>query len=170
MSKQVKFDIADSEIDGDDYFVVIEPVFLAVSIYDGPETYENDLAKFSKQQRHVLACHWYLSEVNNGGHDQFYDNSTGVVWLDAKEGFNAIGASAVAEIITESAQRLRGRPSFDREERQHQLELSKPLDDLDDKLFDFEKQVDLDAKLSDYIRKNRSKFYFCGLVTDPTAT
>lgn len=118
MSKKVRLDIADREIDGDDYFVVIEPVFLAVSIYDGPETYENDLARFSREQRHVLACHWYLSEVNNGGHDQFYDNSNRIVWTDAKGGFDAIRASAVAEIIAESAQRLGGTPSLDREERQ----------------------------------------------------
>jgi hypothetical protein len=170
MPKQVRFDIADREIDGDDYFVVIEPVFLSVSIYDGPQTYENDLARFSREQRHVLACHWYLSEVYNGGHDQFYDNSTGIVWTDAQEGFNAIGASEVAEIVAESARRLGGKPSLNREERQHQLERSKPLDDLDAKLFEFEKQVDLDTRLMHYIRKNRNKFYFFGLVTDPRVT
>lgn len=52
----------------------------------------------------------------------------------------------------------------------NQLERSKPLNDLDDKLFDFEKQVDPNANLLEYIRKNRSKFYFCGLMTDPRAT
>ena len=170
MPKLIKFVVGDSEIDGDDYFQVIEPVFLAVSIYDGPEKYEKDLACFSKQQRYVLACHWYLSEVNNGGHDQFYDNSTGIVWIDAKEGFAEIGAVDIAQIIVESARRLGGQPSLDREVRQQQLENSLALDDLDDKLFLFEQEVDLDAKLMAYIRKNRRQFYFSGLVDDPRAT
>lgn len=41
---------------------------------DGPQRYEEDLTQFSKEQRLVLAYHWYLSEVNNGVHDQFYFN------------------------------------------------------------------------------------------------
>jgi hypothetical protein len=47
MSQLIRFEIGDGEIDADDYFVVIEPVFLAVSIYDGPVRYEEDLARFS---------------------------------------------------------------------------------------------------------------------------
>ena len=50
------------------------------------------------------------------------------------------------------------------------METGKQLDDLDYKLFELENQVDLDAKLMDYIRKNRNKFYFFGLVIDPRAT
>lgn len=34
MPRHVRFEIGDQEIDGDDYFVVIEPVFWAVSIYE----------------------------------------------------------------------------------------------------------------------------------------
>lgn len=37
-----QFNIGDREIQGDDYFAVIEPVFLSVSIYDGPQRYEDD--------------------------------------------------------------------------------------------------------------------------------
>ena len=87
MPEEITFDIGDREIDGDDYFAVIEPVFWSVSIYDGPEKYESDLASFSNEQRLLLAYHWYLSEVNNGGHDQFYYNSTGIVWRDALKAF-----------------------------------------------------------------------------------
>jgi len=87
MTKPITFTIGDREIQGDDYFAVIEPVFLSVSIYDGPERYEEDLANFSTEQRLVLAYHWYLSEVNNGGHDQFYYNSTGIVWRDGSKRF-----------------------------------------------------------------------------------
>jgi hypothetical protein len=83
MPEQIRMTVGDPEIQGDDYFVVIEPVFWSVSIYDGLERYEEDLANFSAEQRLVFAYHWYLSEVNNGGHDQFYYNSSGIVWPDA---------------------------------------------------------------------------------------
>jgi hypothetical protein len=168
MAQLMRFDIGDRQINGDDYFAVIEPVFWSVSIYDGLERYERDLAKFSKEQRFVLACHWYMSEVNNGGHDQFYDNSTGIVWKDAREGFIAIGAKEVAAIIDESSRRLGGTPSLDRGERQGQLERFNPqFDDLDNKFFRLDKKLNYERKLMEYIRANRKKFYFSGKVKKP---
>ena len=112
MAEQIRFDISDREIDGDEYFAVIEPVFWSVSIYDGPDQYERDLARFSNEQRLGLAYHWYLSEVNNGGHDQFYYNSTGIVWPDALSAFVAIGAEDVAAIIRASASRCAAFDSY----------------------------------------------------------
>jgi len=164
------FEISDEQIDGDDYFAVIEPVFLAVSIYDGPEVYELNLRLFSREQRSVLACHWYLSEVNNGGHDQFFDNNTGIVWSDAKSAFLSIGTKEISLLIDEAASRLGGNPSLDREARQQQLETHDcQFDDLDERLFALEKKIDLNERLLNYIRKHRAKFYFSGLVDDPRA-
>jgi hypothetical protein len=40
MAQLMRFDIGDRQINGDDYFAVIEPVFWSVSIYDGFERYE----------------------------------------------------------------------------------------------------------------------------------
>jgi hypothetical protein len=106
-----------------------------------------------------------MSEVNNGGHDQFYDNSTGIVWKDAREGFIAIGAKEVAAIIDESSRRLGGAPSLDRGERQGQLERFNPqFDDLDNKFFRLDKKLNYERKLMEYIRANRKKFFFSGKV------
>ena len=44
---------------------------------------------------------WYIAEVNNGGHDQFYFNSTGIVWKDALAGFGELGIDEAVEIIQE---------------------------------------------------------------------
>ena len=165
MAQQIKFDIGEREIDGDDYFIVIEPVFWSVSIYDGPTQYERDLARFSNEQRLGLAYHWYLSEVNNGGHDQFYYNSTGIVWPDALNAFLAIGAEEVATIIKASVSRLGGDPSLDREERQQQLDLFNPdFEDLDNELFRLEEQDDFDHKMLAFIRTHRQRFFFSGIV------
>jgi uncharacterized protein DUF4375 len=140
-------------------------VFWSVSIYDGPDQYERDLARFSNEQRLGLAYHWYLSEVNNGGHDQFYHNSTGIVWPDAVRAFVAIGAQDVVAIIRASASRLGGYPSLDREERQQQLDQFDPdFEDLDKELFKLEAQPDFDRKMLEFIRAHRQEFFFSGIV------
>ena len=168
MAESTSFDIGNREIDGDDYFVVIEPVFCSVSIYDGPDRYEKDLAQFSKEQRLVLAYHWYLSEANNGGHDQFYWNSTGIVWRDAVTAFAVIGLAEVAAIIQASVSRLGGSPSLDREARQEQLEQMNPdFEDLDQELFKLEEQADFDLNVLEFIRAHRDRFFFSGVVEKP---
>ena len=161
-------DVTDATIDGTDYMAVINPVWYSVSIYDGREQYEKDIAKFSREQRFVFACAWYLSEVNNGGHDQFFSNSTGVVWKDALNGFKAMGLEDFSAVVAESARRLGGSPSLDRTEREDQLEHLQPeFDDLDDRIYALENEVDVDKKFMEFIRSHRSKFYFSGKVAMP---
>ena len=165
MTTQIRFEIGDGEIDGDDYFIVIEPVFWSVSIYDGPDRYEEDLSNFSVEQRLVLAYHWYLSEVNNGGHDQFYYNSTGIVWPDALKAFREIGHPEVVAIISASVSRLGGTPSLDRGERQEQLEqMDADFDDLDEELYRLQSEADFDEKVLEFIRTHRQRFLFSGVV------
>lgn len=168
MMEPIRFNIGDREIQGDDYFAVIEPVFLFVSIYDGPRRYEEDLAKFSTEQRLVLAYHWYLSEVNNGGHDQFYYNSTGIVWPDALKAFRELGHPEVVAIIDASVNRLGGNPSLDTEERQKQLEQMNPnFEDLDQELFRLEERANFDEKVLEFIQRHRESFLFTGVVQKP---
>lgn len=146
-----------------DWFGVIEPVKSCAKIYDSFEDYEESLRRFSRAQRLFAAIDWYLMEVNNGGHDQFYSNSTGIVWKDALDGLQLIGANEVADILAESAKRMGGNPSFDRTVRQQQLERhNADFRDLDDRLFNTESK--LDAKMLGYIRANPREFVFDGMV------
>lgn len=148
-------------IANNDYFDVIEPVWDAVSIYDGPDQYKADLASFSDSQRFLVACHWCTSEVNNGGLYQFYSNSTGIVWADALEGFRAVGLLELADIIEESAKRLGGAPSFYREDRERALyELKPEFEDLDDRFYKFEREVSIDSALTDYMRQHAEEFEY----------
>jgi len=148
---------------------VIEPLWWSISIYDGEEKYENDLKPFTTPQRYVFAIQWYSAEVNNGGHCQFYDNSTGIVWEDALKGFEAIGAQQNINIIKASANRIGGKPSKDREKRQEQMEsYNSEFDDLD-KLY-YEIEADMIKLLNAYIRKNAKDFIFSGEVTVPNVS
>ena len=166
ITEYVKID--DTVIEKSDPHTIIEPVWWIVNIYDGEQKYNESLAVFSKEQRFTLAVIWYLEEVNNGGHDQFYFNSTGVVWKDALAGFKELGIDDVAKIIEESASRIGGDPSLDRAKRQSQLDKIKPnFDDLDTRLYTLEKSMDIDQAMREYILKHRTAFYFEGEVKKP---
>lgn len=167
-SETVEYKIDAKFIDDNDSWAIIEPLWWTVSIYDGEKKYEQDLSKYSKSQRIVFACHWYMSEVNNGGHDQFYYNSTGIVWRDAIECFDAIGATEISEIIKSSATRLGGSPSLDRNERNEALEKLEPkFDDLDDRFYKLESQIDIEKLIKVFISKKKSDFVFNGKVVKP---
>ena len=160
--------VDDEVIDSGDLNAVIDPVWWAGNIYEGPLAYEQSLDRFSKRQRLIFAAVWYLSEVNNGGHDQFYSNSTGIVWPDAQQAFSELNVPDVVEIIRESAVRLGGSPSRVRKERWSQMEAAKAsFDDLDDPLYELQDTTDLDKLMIEYINKHREDFYFDGLVHKP---
>jgi hypothetical protein len=149
---------------------IIDPVWWLATFYDGPEAYEESLKRFSKPQRLVWAMLWYVAEVDNGGHDQFYSNSTGMVWRDALEGFELLGISEISIVLYESALRMGGSPALDRETRQRQMrETNANFDDLDDQFYDFDESgsIDLNAMMMEFIRSNATDFYFDGLVEKP---
>jgi len=160
--------IDDATIAAGDPWAVIQPVRYIANIYDGPAEYEQSLRRFSPAQRQFFALNWYIAEVNNGGHDQFYWNSTGIVWRDALEACKAIGALGLADILEQSAERLGGSPSPDRGERQQQLsELAPKFNDLDDRFYAIEESEDVDRRVMDFIRARPADFYFDDIVEVP---
>lgn len=141
---------------------IIEPVWFSVNIYDSWEEYNEDLTAFSLPQRYVFAIQWYAAEVCNGGHDQFFYNSTGIVWKDALMGLKEIGAEKYIKILEEAVKRLNGNPSFDRGERWNQMhELEPDFEDLDD---DFYTDDNLDEIVMKYIKEHAQDFVFSGDV------
>lgn len=152
----------------DDPMVVIDPVWWTADFYANIAKYEASLAQFSRPQRYVWAVLWYDSEVCNGGHSQFYSNSTGMVWRDALAGHLAIPLSEAHDILQESIRRLGGSPSFDRTERNAQLDLTRAcFDDLDDRYYSFIREIDLGERVMTYIRRHSRDFYFVGDVVKP---
>lgn len=164
--ENTEINIDEAKLNKADVYAIIEPLWWSVSIYDGEEKYLEDLKRYTKSQKYVFAIEWYLAEVNNGGHDQFYFNSTGVVWEDALKGFEVIGLKNNYEILKESADRLGGSPSKDRDVREEQLEKYEPnFDDLDSRLYDSEENIE--EELLKYIRANKQDFIFRGSVKIP---
>ncbi|MDA1229767.1 MAG: DUF4375 domain-containing protein [Planctomycetota bacterium] len=83
------------------------------------------------------AVSMYDAEVNNGGHAQYFVNSSGDRWNEAIEGLNAIGAIRRAKILHEATALFGSdRPSRDEKRRHRQLagfsaQQDKSLDELD---------------------------------------
>ena len=62
-----------------DIWEILEPIYWTIDIYNSYEKYLQSAELFTLEQRYLNAITWYFMEVNNGGHFQFLDNSTGIV-------------------------------------------------------------------------------------------
>jgi hypothetical protein len=104
-------------------WAVTEPVFDAIDPAADPEDLEAELRELTAGQRAFLVIHWCRSEVANGGFHQFFLNSAGALAREAVEGFERVGAPALADVVRRAIARFpRGGPDRDWGRRQEQLE------------------------------------------------
>ena len=157
--------IDDAAIDRGSSCEIIDPVWWTGNIYDGAAAYKASLRGFSQNQIRIFALCWYTAEVSNGGHHQFFSNSTGIVWPEALSALEAIGSHDGAAILREAIDRLGGTPPRDREARNDLLDRLEPnFDDLDTRHYAI---PDIDAKATAFVRRNRVDFLFEGNVMVP---
>lgn len=119
--KNLKITIEDIK-KSDESWDVCKPMFELINIYDGYEQYLKSAEGFTLEQRYLSAIHWYWGEVINGGHHQFFYNSTGIVWQDALNGFKHFGMPEFADNFQKVVDYCGGTISFDRQERWNMLE------------------------------------------------
>ena len=164
----VEVNINDSVINSKDVQAIIDPVWWTGDIYQSHDNYLNSLKGFSDNQRFVYAIQWYQDEVDNGGHEQFFYNSTGIVWEDALKGFSKIGLNRYYSILSEAAKKMGNSVPFDRDARIKRLETLEPdFDNLDAQFYKLDSVQSLQDALVDFIQKNRSDFYFKGVIKKP---
>lgn len=84
-----------------DYWEVIKPIWDDVSIYDGSDVFLNQFEQLTEKQQVLFCTHWVASEVWNGGIEQFFSNSTGVLAPEAVTGFNKLGMPKAAEALAQ---------------------------------------------------------------------
>lgn len=107
----------------------------------------------------VFVCVWGLEgEVNNGGFDQYYFNSSGDHAADAEESLRAIGAQHTAQLVKQ-ANVLFGAsgPSPNRAARQKQLDTlgdvkTKKLNEVEEEFLKY--KDNLEELLKAYVSKN----------------
>ena len=170
MAKDYRIVIDDTSIQScNDVFDIVDPMWWTIEFHDDPETYALTGASFTPEQRQLHAMLWYMSEVHNGGHSQFYSNSTGMVWRCALEGFGHFGLPGFQAILAESVARFgEPPPSLDHGARNHRLDAIEGagvhFDDLDEALWGLgESEAVLDLLL-EYAKRNPATFHFDGVV------
>jgi hypothetical protein len=117
------------------------------------------------KSRQAIYMIWALeAEVNNGGYNQFYFNSSGQFYKHLPDALKLIGANKIADLTK------RANDTFEKENSkitQHQdgtLEgFSKsyddnPLNQFDDEFYDLYKTENLQQIQVDYIRQNKKDF------------
>lgn len=121
----------------DDMWTINEPAYWTINIYGSYDDYIESAKDFTLEQRYLNAICWYFAEVNNGGHHQFFYNSTGIVWEDALAGLRLFKMDILADNLQSVIDYFGGSVPFDRAERWTILQDWEN----EDELFDF-----LDAK------------------------
>lgn len=116
----------------------------------------------SMEQQHYYAVLVYDGEVNNGGHSQYFVNSSGDNHPTALAGLRAIGATQRSEILLQAVQLFGANgPSTDNETRHEQLadfseRQDSKLDSLNSQYYQCDENIDV--LLSSYALANREHF------------
>ena len=103
------------------YWDEIEQAFEDVDIYETYDVFKQGTAKYAEWKIDILAVHWTMSEVVNGGLEQYFRNSTGILAPEAVLGFQRIGKPELAAAL-QKAIALLGEPyPRERKERSERL-------------------------------------------------
>ena len=132
-----------------------------------PTNYEKEYETVMSwtKSRQAIYMIWVLeAEVNNGGYNQFYFNSSGQFYKHLPDALRLVGATKFADLTK------RANETFEKENpkiTQHQdgtLEGfiksydDNPLNKYDDEFYDLYKTENLQQIQVDYIRKNKKEF------------
>jgi hypothetical protein len=156
-----------SNLAGEDLFwAVVEPMWEDLNFYEDPRTAADFFEMASPVQGAMIAMWWCRSEVCNGGFDQFFWNSTGMIWPCALQGFRLVGANSYAELLEKALSVFPGGVApIERNERDKILESNEErmntLEPTDQAFFalEREKTENLNALCAKYIRSNPNEFF-----------
>jgi hypothetical protein len=147
-------------------WAVIEPAYHVVDIYDGPEALARTIAPLTAGQRALLAVHWCIAEVTNGGFLQFFENPTGVLVAEAQEGFRRIGVPEAEMALRSAIEIVAKAPPGVQPEDPHydEFEAREALDALQAKLEPLETRFfrlvdeEIYSAAATYVRGHRDEF------------
>jgi uncharacterized protein DUF4375 len=139
---------------------VIAPAYDAVDIYNGAKAFAASIASLSAGQRALLAIHWCIAEVQNGGLLQFFDNPTSVVAAEAVRGFERIGVPDAGELVVRAAEviqtaAMRSVAGADTDDDVEALRAE--LYPLDERFYELIDSA-IYPRAATYVRSNRSEF------------
>jgi len=124
----------------------------------------NKISKLTKGQQAIFSIWMLQAEVNNGGFNQFYYNSSGQFSKMAKDGLELIGAKKNADLLEKvNKTYLDIKEELDDKDNGTIESFSKsyddnPLNDFDNQFYELEESENLDSIQIAYIRKNNVEF------------
>ena len=169
-AKPVHFDITEALLkkSRDRHWVALEPVYFKLSIPDNRRDWLRVSRPFTVQQRRLLACYWYIEEIESGGHHQFFANE-GILCPEVEAGFREMELTGVVQVLMD-AKKILGLPEpADVHQTRKRLE-SLPLHAfraLDDRLSRLNSKDEVWKSLDIYVSKHRQAFRFQGTVNIP---
>lgn len=116
----------------------------------------------SHPEKVMNSVYWLETEINNGGFDQYYFNSSGNYAIDAPIALEEIGANRTAEIVKEANSVFPGSsPPRDRDERARILDqitedIQEKWNELENRFFKYEDP--LEVLQINYIKLNKNEF------------
>jgi hypothetical protein len=119
---------------------------------------------WNKSQQAIYITWLLEGEVNNGGFNQFYSNSSGQFYKEAPDALKHIGANRFAELTNEANNVFEKDNLKITKDQDGTIEgFSKsyennPLNDFDTKFYDLYKNENLEKIEIDYIRKHKTDF------------
>jgi hypothetical protein len=125
-------------------------------------SYGDEMDKLTEQQKQFYYIQCLEREINNGGFNQYFFNSSGNFAQKTIHSLRTIGANKTADILQKAiAQFPNGKVPEDRTERQEVLEqiqeTADPVWEELDKMF-YTYEDDLNTLNIEFIRKNKDKF------------
>ena len=130
-----------------------------ISIYDGADAFLSDYASAPAAHGVVFAAYWLQAEVLNGGLEQFYSNSTGVLAPEAVKACEVLQMPRLATKLKESMAWFGEPYPREREDRQAMLTAAgasglDPFSRLDQEVADliYDEGVGLEASALDFVR------------------
>lgn len=100
-----------------EYSSKIEHLFEVVKIDGDVESFFESIKNVQSPLLRLFAAHFCLSEVHNGGFLQLFWNSTGVLFPEAVDGYEALGLPKLAGVFNAAGSYLGSSYPRDREDR-----------------------------------------------------
>ncbi len=131
---------------------------------EGEQYTLDKISKLTKGKQAIFSIWMLQAEVNNGGFNQFYYNSSGQFSEMAKDGLEFIGAGKFAELVEKANMtyskikgELESKDDGTIESFSESYE-DNPLNDFDNKFYELEESENLDSLQILFIRKNKEEF------------
>jgi hypothetical protein len=129
-------------------------------IYSDPDYLLTQYERLSPDQVGLHAACWWKVEYDNGGMDQFFRNSTGVLAREAVSGLERFGLPKYAALLRKATELFPGKgPARDRRERVAQMDSLWPDQDFDSVLGLSEPDEVFENAIARYIRAHPSAFF-----------